>query len=542
MNFMNAIRIILPFCIFLSVLLYTGRSDCVFLFTIEYTLTSVAIFLIKRKIVSNILWGGYLSILGVQAASLFSSGQYLMPLALSNAAEIESLGIGEVIKVVFIFVLFVIVSFVTMPSGALIKRIKYYKFNLFCIVLLLMCSFISSGPVYAFYETAKLYYLQQTYKPSKKIGDAGKSFLKSSLFINPIENNNSFKERNVIVIFTEGFSSEIIGNTKSGVLPVTPNLNKLSNEALSFKNYYNHTAATFRGLRGQLTSGYQFRDGLTDSGTGIAQLSNSEINNIYLHRQTSLPDILKEYGYKSYFIASTEKNSPLNTMLKTLNFDKVLGMGDFIGYQRDRMTDKQTFNALRNFLSSLENKKEHFFIGVYPSGTHHGQDSPNEKYFDGSNPLLNKFYNYDFQLGKFVDFFRRSSFYNNTLLIITSDHSTFPSTEYKKAFNSDSHYFVDNIPFLVIGRDITPEVLDADGKNSLSFAPTVLHMLGIQYSMNYFLGCSLFDKECISPFSHLSAIGSDYFITSKENHVELIPNNSDSELIKLAERFYNISG
>ncbi|MED8774993.1 LTA synthase family protein, partial [Escherichia marmotae] len=119
---------------------------------------------------------------------------------------------------------------------------------------------------------------------------------------------------------------------------------------------------------------------------------------------------------------------------------------------------------------------------------------------------------------------------------------TFPSTEYKKAFNSDSHYFVDNIPFLVIGGDITPEVLDADGKNSLSFAPTVLHMLGIQYSMNYFLGCSLFDKECISPFSHLSAIGSDYFITSKENHVELIPNNSDSELIKLAERFYNISG
>lgn len=92
-------------------------------------------------------------------------------------------------------------------------------------------------------------------------------------------------------------------------------------------------------------------------------------------------------------------------MLKTLNFDKVLGMGDFIGYQRDRMTDKQTFNALQYFLRSQENKNERFFIGVYPSGTHHGQDSPNEKYFDGSNPLYNKFYNYDFQLGKFVDFF-----------------------------------------------------------------------------------------------------------------------------------------
>ena len=542
MNFKNIIRIILPFCIFLSILLYSGRADSVLLFTIEYTLASMAIFLIKRKFISNILWGIYLSILGVQAASLFSSGQYLMPLALSNAAEVESLGIGEVIKVFSIFILFVIVSFVTMPSGALVGRIKYYKFSFFCIVLLLVCSFISTGPVYAFYETAKLYYLQQTFKPSEKIGDAGKSFLKTSVFITPLQNNNNFKGRNVIVIFAEGFSSEIIGNSKMAHFPITPNLDKLSTEALSFKNYYNHTAATFRGLRGQLTSGYQFRDGLTDAGTGIAQLSNVEINNIYLHRQTSLPDILKEYGYKSYFIASTEKNIPLNTMLKTLNFDKVLGMGDFIGYQRDRMTDKQTFNALQYFLRSQENKNERFFIGVYPSGTHHGQDSPNEKYFDGSNPLYNKFYNYDFQLGKFVDFFRRSSFYGNTLLIITSDHSTFPSTEYKKSFNSDSRYFVDKIPFLIIGKNITPEVLDAGGENSLSFAPTILHMLGIQYSMNYFLGCSLLDKTCTSPFSHLSAIGSDYFNIGKENHVELIQNNSGNELIKLAERFYNISG
>ncbi|EPA5636592.1 LTA synthase family protein [Escherichia coli] len=542
MNFKNIIRIILPFCIFLSILLYSGRADSVLLFTIEYTLASMAIFLIKRKFISNILWGIYLSILGVQAASLFSSGQYLMPLALSNAAEVESLGIGEVIKVFSIFILFVIVSFVTMPSGALVGRIKYYKFSFFCIVLLLVCSFISTGPVYAFYETAKLYYLQQTFKPSEKIGDAGKSFLKTSVFITPLQNNNNFKGRNVIVIFAEGFSSEIIGNSKMAHFPITPNLDKLSTEALSFKNYYNHTAATFRGLRGQLTSGYQFRDGLTDAGTGIAQLSNVEINNIYLHRQTSLPDILKEYGYKSYFIASTEKNSPLNTMLKTLNFYKVLGMGDFIGYQRDRMTDKQTFNALQYFLRSQENKNERFFIGVYPSGTHHGQDSPNEKYFDGSNPLYNKFYNYDFQLGKFVDFFRRSSFYGNTLLIITSDHSTFPSTEYKKSFNSDSRYFVDKIPFLIIGKNITPEVLDAGGENSLSFAPTILHMLGIQYSMNYFLGCSLLDKTCTSPFSHLSAIGSDYFNIGKENHVELIQNNSGNELIKLAERFYNISG
>nr|WP_250854453.1 arylsulfatase [Escherichia coli] len=249
---------------------------------------------------------------------------------------------------------------------------------------------------------------------------------------------------------------------------------------------------------------------------------------------------MKEYGYKSYFIASTEKNSPLNTMLKTLNFDKVLGMGDFIGYQRDRMTDKQTFNALQYFFTFSKNKTNAFFIGVYPSGTHHGQDSPNEK-----NILMVAILStinsitMIFSWGSLL-IFRRSSFYGNTLLIITSDHSTFPSTEYKKSFNSDSRYFVDKIPFLIIGKNITPEVLDAGGENSLSFAPTILHMLGIQYSMNFFLGCSLLDKTCTSPFSHLSAIGSDYFNIGKENHVELIQNNSGNELIKLAERFITL--
>ena len=107
MNFKNIIRIILPFCIFLSILLYSGRADSVLLFTIEYTLASMAIFLIKKKVYKQYLVGIYLSILGVQAASLFSSGQYLMPLALSNAAEVESLGIGEVIKV-FLFLFYLL--------------------------------------------------------------------------------------------------------------------------------------------------------------------------------------------------------------------------------------------------------------------------------------------------------------------------------------------------------------------------------------------------------------------------------------------------
>ena len=93
-------------------------------------------------------------------------------------------------------------------------------------------------------------------------------------------------------------------------------------------------------------------------------------------------------------------------------------MGDFIGYQRDRMTDKQTFNVLQYFLRSQENKNERFLLVCTHLVLIMVEIVQMKNIFDGSNPLYNKFYNYDFQLGKFVDFFRRSSFYGNTLLII----------------------------------------------------------------------------------------------------------------------------
>ncbi|HBV2904098.1 LTA synthase family protein [Citrobacter braakii] len=462
-----------------------------------------------------------------------------MPLALSNSAEFEALGIKTFVKVVGVFLVFVLFSQVSVWRGrATTNKIVNITFA----IISLIVSFFAQGPIYELYTTVKYYYLQVTFKPNAKIGEAGNVFLKSNFFTQPIESSLNFKNYNVIVIFAEGISSEVIGKTNGRTFSVTPNIDRLKNEGINFTNYFNHTAATFRGLRGQLTSGFQYRDGVTNEGTGIDQLSTTEIDNIYLHRQVSLPEILTKFGYHNYFIASTEKSSPLNTMLKTLRFDNVLGMGDFVGYQNDRMTDKQTFNALQDFLRSKEKDHERFFIGVYPSGTHHGQDSPNEKFSDGKNAYYNKFYNYDYQLGKFVDFFKNSSFYDNTLLVITTDHATFPSTDYKKSFNSTAPFFVNRIPLIILGKNVKPQVVDAQGTNSLSLAPTLLQMLGIQYSMNYFLGCSLFDATCNSAFSHSTAIGDDFFMTNKDGTVTLLPYNDDSEAKHLIKQFYNISG
>ena len=101
---------------------------------------------------------------------------------------------------------------------------------------------------------------------------------------------------------------------------------------------------------------------------------------------------------------------------------------------------------------------------------------------------------------------------------------------------------MNRIPLIIFGKNVKPQVVDAQGTNSLSLAPTLLQMLGIQYSMNYFLGCSLFDATCNSAFSHSTAIGDDFFMTNKDGTVTLLPYNDDSEAKHLIKQFYNISG
>ncbi|MES4211397.1 sulfatase-like hydrolase/transferase, partial [Escherichia coli] len=267
-----------------------------------------------------------------------------------------------------------------------------------------------NGPLVKFTETLYFYYKQVTFSPAYNYPAIAKKFLKTDIWYDEsllLKN----KKPNVIVILTEGMSFNVIDSVNNLGLGVTPKLDEIMKKSFFFINYYNHTAATFRGLRGQLTSAYQFKDGVGANGDGFFEITNQKVKSIYNKRLVSLPEILNSNGYKTIFLSSTEKTSTLNAMLKTLSFNEVLGMGDFDFYQNDRMSDKQTFIALKEVVERNKNNK--FFIGVYPSGTHHGLDSPDLRFKDGSNSYYNKFYNFDHQVGEFIDYLTSTGLINN---------------------------------------------------------------------------------------------------------------------------------
>jgi phosphoglycerol transferase MdoB-like AlkP superfamily enzyme len=327
---------------------------------------------------------------------------------------------------------------------------------------------------------------------------------------------------NVIVIFTEGFSARVVGAYGGQFPGLTPNIDRLASHALKVDNYYNHTAATYRGLGGQLTSGYPEAGGY-GSGTTWEKASESLVR----VRRQSLPLLLRDIGYQSYFFSPHPDTVALNDMLRGLGFDRVFTLETALAHSKEyasRLTigslnDGDLFSELIDFMKQREASHENrpMFVGTYDIGTHAFMHigPTGERYGDGSNNVLDRFHNYDLEFGKFLDYFLSSSYAKNTILIFTADHATFPEPPFR-AVAGDNYkpYFVDRIPLLIYDPfHQLPSSLDARGRTSLSLAPTIMQLLGVRSGLNSFVGHTLFSPKKL-PFG-MVAMGQEFFATDE---------------------------
>ncbi|MDF2481238.1 MAG: transrane sulfatase [Stenotrophomonas indicatrix] len=318
---------------------------------------------------------------------------------------------------------------------------------------------------------------------------------------------------NVIVIFTEGMSARWMDTYDSAHAGVTPNLDRLAGGSLVVSNYYNHTAATFRGLRGQLTSGHQEIDGYNAEGTGIGQRDVSA--DVTAISRASIADVLRAQGYNSMFFLSQQEY--INKMIETLGFDRVLGR-DYLyethvrkGAQEARpkyLSDTQLFDSMLSELEAQPADKP-FFAAAYNFQTHAFLDGES-RYGKGDNIVLNRFHTYDRDIGHFIERFMASRLHENTMLVITADHSTFPGPNAVAADSRVQGYFVDKIPFLIYWKGVEHRTIDAAGKNSLDLAPSLLSLLNVQDAHNLFLGCTIFEQCALD---RVSNIGIEYILT-----------------------------
>lgn len=271
---------------------------------------------------------------------------------------------------------------------------------------------------------------------------------------------------NVILVFVEGFSQNIIDDPRN----ITPNLRSLQDRGISFENYYNHTFATYMGLSGQLYSGYQH--------------GNYDKN--YL---VSLQDVFSYYGYQTAFINTEPVNAEFSAYLADFDFDKVVTDEASEAY----ICDKDAYQLLFDTAQTMEGEGQPFFLAMYSFETHVGFDSSDQRYGDGKDPVLNKFYNVDAQIGRFMERFQASGLAEDTLVVFTGDHATYGDADFVNAFPEHRRVALelDRMPLIFYYKGVSPETWDAAGRNSIDLAPTVLDFLDMTAN-NYFWGESLF--------------------------------------------------
>ncbi len=275
---------------------------------------------------------------------------------------------------------------------------------------------------------------------------------------------------NVVVIMTEGLSQRIVDDGRG----ITPNIAAFQKEALTFTNYYNHTFATYRGIIGQLYSGYQ--------------LDNLDTNTL-----VSLQSVLSGEGYQTCFVNTEPNNIDFTDYLASMGFDRIVSDQERAGGASNTASDREAYEILFDTILEQEAQEEPFFTVIYTYGTHVTLDSGDEVFGDGSSAFLNKFYNMDCQFGAFLERFLDSPLAEDTVLVFTADHATYGEEEYAETFPGEvrASTSCDRMPLSIYYQGMEPSVIDAGGRNSVDFAPTILDYLDIT-APNYFLGTSLF--------------------------------------------------
>jgi len=334
------------------------------------------------------------------------------------------------------------------------------------------------------FTNEELEYLQNNY--SIKISNSEYPYYKNN--IDSSNTNISSNIQNVIIIFAESLSSKFINSYGCKYDSLTPNIDSFAKESLLIKGYYNHTSPTYNGILGSLCSIYP-------------QFSNIDYDKTnQTFKINSLISILNKKQYNSSIFCYENKGYGLYRLMQKLEFKNLYFKQDleskfnFKSDRRDYLRDKELFNSY----ISLQNKgkKPTPFIDILMTIETHNNYALSDdvfKYPYKDEALLHAIHNLDYNFGNFWNWFQSSEYYQNTIVVLTADHS-FPSrVELTKLFDfkSTDMALFDEISLIIYIPENKHQILNVH-TSSIDFAPTILDLLKINNIENNFLGKSIF--------------------------------------------------
>jgi len=314
----------------------------------------------------------------------------------------------------------------------------------------------------------------------------------------PFKSNKRHKKPNVIVFLLESLSTRKIGIHGAPFKEITPNIDTFASQSMMVENYYSHTAATYRGIRGQLCSMYPHYGGVGGWVDGLGKVPEVDV--------FCLADIFNQHGYESVFFSGNDgikgglEKQSLDFGFTDVYFrDRILKthLSDELPKVAGYLSDYQILRSLTKYLKNRETETTPLFLSLYSVGTHTNLGIPDDgvPYPHKDNSVLHATYNLDQAFGEFWHYFKSSSYADNTIFILTADHSHFPSQPFIEIAGEDYvRVFFDTIPLMIYNPFLKlPGKFNAYNASSIDLAPSLLHMLQFPNQKNPFVGSSIFE-------------------------------------------------
>lgn len=289
--------------------------------------------------------------------------------------------------------------------------------------------------------------------------------------------DSAAKKQNVVMILMESMSAKLTG-TLAGT-SLTPNIDRLAAEGLSFTNCYSSGNHTNHGLYATL---YSFP----------SILKRNAMKGSAIPNYSGLPTVLANNGYHTMFFMTHESQyDNMNAFLRTNGYQDIYAQED---YPKEKIanhfgvSDDYLFEYALPVLKKSHENGTPFFATLLTISNH-----PPYVFPEGFKPQAatteEQIVEYADQcIGDFMQAAAHEPWFENTIFILVGDHGKMvgqADCELPEAYN--------HVPLIFYGHGIAPQV-NAAWAGQVDIAPTLLGMLNISYTQNNF-GVNLLTEQ-----------------------------------------------
>ena len=298
------------------------------------------------------------------------------------------------------------------------------------------------------------------------------------------------KPKNLVIILEESLGAQFVSSL--GGLPLTPEIDKLTDEGWAFDNLYATGTRSVRGIEAVIT-------GFTPTpARSVVKLGKSQQNFF------TIASLLKENNYATQFIYGGESHfDNMKSFFLGNGFTDIVDFNDIDNPQFVASwgaSDEDLFNQADKELTKLHNAEKPFFSFIFTSSNHDPFEVPENittpphythtqlAQFDSKELARHKAIQYaDFALGKFISKAKTQAYWQDTVFLIVADHDARASGSDLVPINNF------HIPGMILNSGKAPR-RDDRIVSQIDLAPTLLSLIGIE-NISPMLGHDLNDPK-----------------------------------------------